>query len=196
MHVVFYGPEGSGKGTQAKLLAKTLGVPHLESGNLVRQAAQDDKGLIGDAARNALATGKYMPDSEMFVLWKKRLKQEDARKGWVIDGFPRNPRQAKFLFNKVAKYGYSVDKVFYLTISENETLRRLRLRHREQFAGSGRNHDDPSLVSSRLQEFKKGQEKLLEFLKQQGVLEEVDGERSIEEINADISRRLRIKHAS
>lgn len=190
MHIVFYGPEGSGKGTQANLLAQKLGVPHIQSGDLARDAAKNDKGLIGDAARKALSLGKYVADSEMFVLWKKRLKQEDAQKGWIIDGFPRNLRQAKFLFTKVSKYGYKVDKVFYLKVSEEESLKRLRLRNREQFTGAGKSHDDPELVKSRLSEFKKGQEDFLRFFQEQGVLEEIDGERSIEEIRRDIFMKL------
>lgn len=191
MHIVFYGPEGSGKGTQAKLLSEKLGVPHIQSGDLVRDAAQNDKGLIGDAARAALSTGKYVPDSEMYVLWKKRLKEKDALKGWIIDGFPRNIKQAKFLFNKVEKYGYKVDKILYLKISEEETLKRLSLRKREQFTGSGKNHDDPELVKSRLQEFRRGQEKLLEYLREKGVLVEIDGEQSIEEIHEEIMERIK-----
>lgn len=190
MHIVFYGPEGSGKGTQAKLLSEKLGLPHIQSGDLVRDAAKNDRGLIGDACRLALSTGRYVADSEMFVLWKRRLKQEDAKKGWIIDGFPRNLKQAKFLFDKAEKYGYKVDKVFYLKISEEETLRRLKLRKRELFSGSGKSHDTPELVKSRLQEFRKGQGELLRYLRKKGVLEEVDGERTIEEIHQDILGRL------
>lgn len=190
MHIVFYGPEGSGKGTQSKLLAAKLGLPHIQSGDLVREAAQSDKGLIGDAARAALSVGKYVPDSEMFVLWKNRLKQDDAKRGWIIDGFPRNLRQAKFLLNKVSKYGYTIDKVFYLKVSEDESLKRLKLRKREVYKGSGKTHDNPELIRSRLSEFSKGQQQLLEFLRQKGVLEEINGERNVDEIHKDILSRI------
>lgn len=190
MHIVFYGPEGSGKGTQAKILAEILKIPHIQSGDLVRDAAQNDKGLIGDVARKALATGKYVADSEMFVLWKKRLKQKDAKEGWIIDGFPRNITQAEFLFDKVSKYGYTIDKVFYLELSEEEALRRLQARKRELFRGSNITHDTPELIKSRLSEFKKGQEELLEYLRKKGVLEEINGDRSVEEVHKDILARL------
>lgn len=190
MHIVFYGPEGSGKGTQAKLLSQLLGIPHIQSGDLVRDAAKSDKGLIGEVARLALSTGKYVADSEMFVLWKKRLKQKDAKDGWIIDGFPRNITQAKFLFDKISKYGYTIDKVFYIKLSEEEALRRLQARKRELFAGSDITHDTPELVKSRLSEFKKGQEGLLDYLRRKGVLEEIDGDRSIEEINQEIVSKL------
>ena len=126
----------------------------------------------------------------MYKLWEQRLGKDDAKKGWVMDGFPRNAAQAQFLFDKVKDYDYTVDKALYLKIRPEETLRRLQLRHREQFAGAGKNHDDPDLIKSRLAEFAKGQEPLLAFLKEQGVLEEVDGERSVEEIHQDILARL------
>lgn len=190
MHIVFYGPEGSGKGTQAKLLSELLGVPHIQSGDLVRDAAKNDKGLIGNTARLALSTGKYVADSEMFVLWKRRLKEKDARNGWIIDGFPRNITQAEFLFDKVSKYGYSVDKFFYLKLSEEEALKRLKARKRELFKGSDITHDTPELIKSRLGEFRKGQDELLDYLRKKGVLEEINGDRSVEEIHKDILGRL------
>ena len=85
MHIVFFGPEGSGKGTQAKLLSDKLGLPILTSGDLVRDAATNDRGIIGEVCRQALSEGKYVADSEMFVLWKHRLKQPDALGGWIMD---------------------------------------------------------------------------------------------------------------
>ncbi len=190
MHIIFYGPEGSGKGTQAKLLSAILSVPHIQSGDLVRDAAKNDKGLIGDAMRLALSTGKYVADSEMFVLWKKRLKQKDAKHGWIIDGFPRNLTQAEFLFDKVSKYGYSIDKVFYLKLSEEEALRRLKARKRELYKGSNITHDTPELIKSRLAEFRKGQDELLDYLRKKEVLEEIDGDMSINEVHKEIVRRL------
>ncbi|MBI5465612.1 nucleoside monophosphate kinase, partial [Candidatus Gottesmanbacteria bacterium] len=79
MHIIFYGPEGAGKGTQAKLLSEKLNLPILTSGDLVREAAANDPGLLGDICRRALHEGKYVADSEMFVLWKNRLKRKDMK---------------------------------------------------------------------------------------------------------------------
>jgi len=79
MHIVFYGPEGSGKGTQAKLLSQKLKLPLITFGDLVRDAAKNDQGMVGDAARYALLEGRYLANSEAFVLWKKRLKETDAQ---------------------------------------------------------------------------------------------------------------------
>lgn len=192
MHVVFYGPEGSGKGTQATLLAEKLKAPLLGSGDLVRDAAANDNGIIGDTCRKALSEGKYVADSEMFVLWKKRLKKSDAKKGWVLEGFPRNVTQAEFLDDKVDKYGYAVDKVFFLNISEDESMKRLIARGREAFKGSNIKHDDPERIKERLRRYKEGEQQVLDFYRKKGVLEEINGERPIEEINKDILKRLKL----
>lgn len=190
MHIVFYGPEGSGKGTQANLLAKRLNLPVLISGDLVRETAANDGGLIGEVCRKTLSEGKYVADSEMFVLWKRRLKEEDAKKGWIMDGFPRNINQAKFLVNKVSKYGYKIDKVFYLRISPKESKRRLLKRGRKLHAGNSELHDSPDRIEQRLSMYYQGEQAVLDLFVKIGILEEVDGERDIEEIHKDILGRL------
>lgn len=186
MHIVFYGPEGSGKGTQAKLLADALHLPILTSGDLVRDAAANDKGIIGEVVRQALAEGKYVADSEMFVLWKWRLKEEDAKGGWIMDGFPRNVEQAKFLDDKTDKYGYKVEKVFYLNLSEEESYRRLIKRGRPLHEGSEELHDSPERIKSRLAIYKEGEKDVLEFYRQKGALVEINADQSIEEVHKEI----------
>ncbi len=188
MHIVFYGPEGSGKGTQAKLLAEALHLPILTSGDLVRDAAENDKGIIGEVCRQALAEGKYVADSEMFVLWKWRLKEEDAKGGWIMDGFPRNVEQAKFLDDKIDKYGYKVEKVFYLDLSEEESLRRLLKRARPLHPGSTELHDSPERIKSRLAIYKEGEKDVLEFYRQKGALVDINADQSIEEVHSEIMK--------
>lgn len=188
MHIVFYGPEGSGKGTQAKLLADALTLPILTSGDLVRNAAENDKGIIGEVCRQALEEGKYVADSEMFVLWKWRLKEEDAKGGWIMDGFPRNVEQAKFLDEKIDKYGYKVEKVFYLDLSEDESLRRLLKRARPLHPGSTELHDSPERIKSRLAIYKEGEKDVLEFYRQKGVLVDINADQSIEEVHSEIMK--------
>lgn len=190
MHIIFYGSEGSGKGTQAKLLSTKLGLSLLGSGDLVRDAASNDNGLIGDACRKALLEGKYVADSEMFVLWKKRLKKGDAKKGWILDGFPRNVEQAEFLDDKVSKYGYKIDKVFYIKISEEESMKRLLKRGRKLHEGNNELHDSPERIKQRLTIYKAGEKDVVDFFRKKGILEEIDGEKSIEEVYKDILTRL------
>jgi adenylate kinase len=186
MHIVFFGPEGSGKGTQAKLLSEALSLPILTSGDLVRDAAENDKGIIGEVCAQALAEGKYVADSEMFVLWKHRLKQADALGGWIMDGFPRNVEQAKFLDDKIDKYGYKVEMVIYLNLSEDESIRRLTKRARPLHPGSTELHDSPERIKSRLAIYKEGEKDVLEFYRQKGVLVEINADRSIDEVHAEI----------
>ncbi len=190
MHIVFFGPEGSGKGTQAKLLSEALKLPILTSGDLVRDAAVNDKGIIGEVCRQALSEGKYVADSEMFVLWKWRLKEEDAKGGWIMDGFPRNVEQAKFLDDKIDKYGYKVEKVIYLNLSEEESLRRLIKRARPLTPGSTELHDSPERIKSRLEIYKEGEKDVLEFYRQKGVLEDINADSSIEDVHKEILSKI------
>ncbi len=183
MHIVFYGPEGSGKGTQAKLLAEALRLPILTSGDLVRDAAANDRGIIGEVCRQSLQEGKYVADSEMFVLWKWRLKEEDAKGGWIMDGFPRNVEQAKFLDDKIDKYGYKVERVFYLNLSEEASLARLLKRARPLHEGSSELHDSPERIKSRLAIYKTSEKSVLDFYREKGVLIEINADQSVEDVH-------------
>jgi adenylate kinase len=191
MHIVFYGPEGSGKGTQAKLLSEALHLPILTSGDLVRDAATNDKGIIGEVCRQALAEGKYVADSEMFVLWKWRLKEVDAKGGWIMDGFPRNVEQAKFLDDKIDKYGYKVETVIYLNLSEEESLTRLLKRARPLHEGSTELHDSPERIKSRLALYKESEKDVLEFYRQKGILIDIDANQSVEDVHKEILSHLK-----
>lgn len=190
MHIVFYGSEGSGKGTQAKLLAEKLGLPILTSGDLVRDAAAGDDGVIGETCRKALTDGRYVADSEMFVLWKRRLKQQDVAKGWIMDGFPRNIDQAKFLDEKAKKYGYQVDQVIYLKLSQEESVRRLVARARPLHPGSHELHDSPERIEKRLAIYHENEKPVLAYYQNQGILVEVNGEQTPEQVHQDILAHL------
>lgn len=188
MFIIFYGPEGSGKSTQAKMLAKKLNLPYLGSGDLVRKYAAEDKGIMGDVCRESLEKGHYVADSEMFVLWKLRLKQPDVQKGWVLDGFPRNYSQAKFLKDKLDKYGKKVNAVFYIKINEAESIKRLLKRGRR--SPDGTLHDSEEKIKERLKIYHQGEKGVLQLYRERGVLQDLDGERTIEEIHQDIMARI------
>lgn len=190
MHIVLYGPEGAGKGTQAKLLSQKLKLPVLTSGDLIREAAEKDSGIIGDSCRRTLNEGKYVPDSEMFVLWKSRLKKEDAQGDWIMDGFPRNITQAEFLDEKLDKYGYKVELVIYLNLSEEESYKRLIKRGRPLHPGTEELHDSPERIKSRLEIYKQGEKDVLEYFRNQGVLVEINADQSVEEVHSDIMKHV------
>jgi adenylate kinase len=186
MHVVLYGPEGAGKGTQARLLSEKLKLPILTSGDLVRDAAANDKGMIGNVCRQALLKGKYVADSEMFVLWKWRLKEKDANTDWIMDGFPRNVEQAKFLDEKLAKYGYNIEHVLYLKVPENISIQRLLKRARPLHEGSSELHDSPERIQSRMELYKKAENDVLEYYRKKGVLHEINGHQSMDQVHKEI----------
>jgi adenylate kinase len=189
MYIIFYGPEGSGKTTQAKMLAKFLKLPYLGSGDLVRHYAARDKGIMGDVCREALSIGHYVADSEMFVLWKQRLKEDDVQAGWVLDGFPRNDSQADFLEDKLDKYGQKITAVFYIQVTEKTSIERLAKRARRSPDGSL--HDEPKKIRERLRLYKKGEQGVLRLYKKKGVLQSIDGERTIKQIYKDILQRIK-----
>jgi len=188
MHIIFYGPEGSGKGTQAKLLAEKLHYPILTSGDLVRDAAANDKGIIGEVVRDALKEGKYVADSEMQVLWKWRLKEKDAEGPWIMDGFPRNKDQAVFLDDKISKYGYNIEAVIYLKLSEEESIKRLLKRARPLHEGSTELHDSLEKIQSRLALYKEAEKGVLDYYN--GKIIEIDANKSVEAVHAEIMEKI------
>lgn len=183
-NIIFYAPEGAGKTTQAKMLAEKLGVPCLVSGDLVRRMADNDKGIMGDICRETLSAGHYVADSEMFVLWKARLKDTDTQNGWVIDGFPRNMTQAEFLADKLDKHGKKVDLVIYLNVPEEVSISRLLKRGRKLSDGSL--HDSEELIRERLKRYKAEEASVLAYYKERGVLIEINGEQDVETVHAEI----------
>lgn len=188
MFIVIYGPEGSGKTTQGRLLSKALKLPHLVSGDLVRKYAKEDKGIMGNICTEAISLGHYVADSEMYVLWKQRLKEGDVQEGFIIDGFPRNMSQALFLDDKIDKYGKQVDMVIYLKVREKVSIERLLKRARRNPDGSLA--DSPKNIRERLRRYHVEEKDVLDFYKKKGVLQVVDGERSIEEIHDDLLKRI------
>jgi adenylate kinase len=183
-NIIFYAPEGAGKTTQAKMLAEKMGVPCQPSGDLVRRMAEIDKGIMGEICRETLASGHYIGDSEMFVLWKARLKDTDMQSGWVIDGFPRNMTQAEFLEDKLDKHGKKVDLVIYLSVSEETSMNRLLKRGRK--LADGGLHDSEELIRERLKRYKAEEASVLSYYKERGVLVEINGEQDVEAVHQEI----------
>ncbi len=192
MHYAFYGPEGSGKGTQAKLLAEKLGLPLYTTGDFVRDAAARDKSSLGDACRKALSDGKYLPDDLVSQLIANKLNSDEAKKGFILDGFPRTLNQARFLAETMEKAGFSLDRLIYLNLSDEESIKRLGKRKRTLFGGSNILHDDPERVKNRLAVYRENEKGVLDFYKTKNILLEVDGVQSIEKIFSDIISGLHI----
>lgn len=175
MNIVVMGPVGSGKSTQAELLAEEEGVPLLKVGDLLFFKSKEDTPL-GKTIKKNMEAGEIVEDEVTNQIVKEHLKNKSYKNGFVLDGFPRTLKQAEML--KVL-----IDNVFYLAVSDEENTRRLLAR--------GRKDDTPNLVAKRLAIYHQETEPVLDYYRQQGILEEVDGEKSIEEIHQDIMGRLK-----
>lgn len=192
MHFVFYGPEGSGKGTQAKLLADKLKLPIFTAGDLVREAAQKDTSEVGDMCRKVLSEGKYLPENYMNMLLAGKLVKDEAKSGFVLDGFPRTGSQARFLDETMRKAGYNLDKLIYLKLTDEESLQRLVKRKRVLFAGTKILHDDPKRITQRLSVYHKNEKEVLDFYRRSGLTLEVNAAQTVEKVFADILSGLHI----
>ncbi len=177
MIICFLGPEGSGKGTQAELLSQKLGIPHIVSGDILRGLAKEQS-KWGDAVRKAWEAHEYLPDDAMTEIYLHRLEDKDCANGFVADGFPRSIAQAEALDNFLAKNSKKINYAILLNISEDETFRRL--------ASRGRFDDTPEGIKNRLKSYHDRIDGVITYYKNQGNLQTIDGERSIETVQQDI----------
>ncbi|OGG31111.1 hypothetical protein A3I51_05770 [Candidatus Gottesmanbacteria bacterium RIFCSPLOWO2_02_FULL_38_8] len=192
MYLIIYGPEGSGKGTQANLLKAKLNLPVITSGDLVRAKAKKNHTVEGKICRKALETGQYVPDYVMFKLWREKLESSESQKGFILDGFPRNIHQAQFLERVISKLNYCLDKFIYLKLSDRKSRSRLLKRNRKVYEGSSISHDTPERINQRLRTYHQMEHELVEFFQKKGLLAEINGEQSVEMVFQDILAKLNL----
>lgn len=166
MKILFIGAQGSGKSTQAKLLAEALGLPYISTGNIFRQTASAD-----EVIRSILDKGELVDNWTTNQVVKKRLEQEDCQNGFILDGYPRNIEQIKLFDPKF-------DKAFYLNVPEEQVIERLLKR--------GREDDTPEGIKTRLDLYYQQTQPLLDYYQKLGKLIEVDGLGSVDEIQQRI----------
>lgn len=170
MKILFIGPQGSGKSTQAKLLSEYLSMPYLGSGDIFRQISNQDSNL-GKKLREILTAGKLVDDQTTCEVVKKKLEEDTYKGGFILDGYPRTVDQIKM-------FDPGFDLVFYLDVSKKVSLKRLLKRVRED--------DTPALIEARLVHYYNQTQPLLGYFNEIGILKEVDGEREILEIQNEI----------
>ena len=124
MNLIFFGPPGAGKGTQAKRLVQELSVPHLSTGDILREAVRQGTPL-GQQAKPLMESGQLVPDALVIGLVEERLSRDDAKKGFVLDGFPRTIPQAEALEKALVGMGRKVDAVISLEVPDEEIVSRL-----------------------------------------------------------------------
>ncbi len=173
MQMVFIGPPGAGKGTQAERIVVKYGLAHLSTGDMLR-AARDAKTAVGVEAEKSMSAGKLVPDAIIVDIISERLEQPDCQKGYLLDGFPRTIAQAEALDVMLEKKGTRLDVVLELNVPEGELFERL--------AGRGRADDKPEVIRQRLVAYREQTAPLLDYYRKQGILVSVDGLGTIEEI--------------
>ncbi len=178
--ILVLGPQGSGKSTQAKLLADYLDYQFLSTGQMIREASQKHNDLAENLNRYQLL-GKLVPDEIVEKMLFDRITESDSL-GFVIDGFPRDKKQLEDFLNFIEDNGYDFNHAFYLDVSLRECLNRLRLRREIE----NRPDETDGAIKTRLNVYFSNTEPLLSKYDRLGVLEKVNGEKSIQEIQDNI----------
>ena len=178
MKIILIGIQGSGKSTQGNLLSQKLGVPYISSGQIFREMAKEESSW-GKYVEETLTAGHLIPDDKTIAIVEEYLHKPEYQKGYILDGFPRTVVQAKAFID-------TIDKVLYLRVSDEEALKRLSLRIEKEQRGD----DTETAIQRRISLFHQATEPVLAYYRQKGLLREVDGQRSIEEIQQDIQTQL------
>lgn len=180
MRLVLVGPPGAGKGTQAVRLAERLDVPHISTGDLFRANLKDQTDL-GREAKRYMDAGDLVPDEVTVAMVRERLNHDDAAKGFILDGFPRTRSQAASLSELLAERDEQLDAVVELQVPEDELVRRLM--------GRGRDDDTEDVIRRRQQVYRSETAPLLDHYSDR--LVSVDAVGSVEEITDRVTQALR-----
>jgi adenylate kinase len=185
LNVLLLGPQGAGKGTQAKRIAADYGIPHIASGEILRaeMAAGTD---LGDRVKEIYDRGDLVSDDLMIELVRNRLEQPDTEHGFILDGFPRTTVQAEALDTILSDIGRSFSVVFALQIPDQVAFERLRKRAELE----GRADDTDEAIQRRLDNYHRETEPLIEYYRTRGNLVPIHGDRKENEVFTEIQRAL------
>ena len=173
MQFIFLGPPGAGKGTQAQKLAEFCQIPHISTGDILRQAVAAGTEL-GQKAEGYMARGELVPEALILDLVRERLQMPDAKTGWILDGFPRTVSQAEFLEKLLLQMEQTCDGAINLDVPDETIVTRL--------LGRGRADDTEETIRRRLSVYRQETEPTIEFYRQRQCLKVIDGNRPIEEV--------------
>ena len=185
MYLIFIGPPGVGKGTQAKRICNHFSIVHLSTGVILRDEISKNS-PIGKSAKTFIDVGQLVPDDVLLKKMSGRLAQNDCNNGYCLDGFPRTITQAKGLERILTNLNQSLDAVVSIVADEEELINRLVLRG----STSGRTDDTPEIIRQRLRVYRRQTEPLIEFYEQQNLIKAVEGVGKITEITERILNTL------
>jgi adenylate kinase len=183
--ILLLGPQGAGKGTQGKLISAEYGIPHVATGDMLR-AAMADGSELGRQVKPIYDAGGLVPDDLMIALIRERLAGEDAREGFVLDGFPRTMAQSEALEETLREIGRDLDVVFEFQVPDQVGRERMLKRSAEE----GRTDDTPEAIDERLRLYREETEPLIEYYRTRGNLVGVHAGRSVTEVFSEIQQAL------
>ncbi|HME31017.1 MAG TPA: adenylate kinase [Pseudolabrys sp.] len=191
MRLILLGPPGAGKGTQAHRLTAKHGIVQLSTGDMLRAAVAAGT-PVGLRAKSIMERGELVPDEMVVAIVADRIGQSDAKRGFVLDGFPRTVPQAEALDRLLAERGLKLDAVIELKLDEGILLKRIAKRVAEMIARGEkiRTDDNPEVLKERLSAYRAQTAPLAGYYARKGMLKSVDGMASIDEVTAAIGRHL------
>jgi adenylate kinase len=187
VNLLLLGPQGSGKGTQAKLISRTYGIPQVATGDMLREIKELDTEL-GRRVRVIYNRGDLVDDATIVELIESRLDRGDTIPGFILDGFPRNTAQAEALDELLARLGRDLDVVFELQVVDREVLLE---RLAKRAADEGRTDDTPEAIRKRLEIYDRDTAPLVEYYRStRGNVVGIHADRPIEDVFAEIRSAL------
>lgn len=185
MRMLFMGPPGAGKGTQAAVVADRFGIPAISTGDIFRKNLSEGTPL-GLEAKSYMDAGQYVPDSVTNNMVRDRVAQPDAEPGFLLDGYPRTLGQVEELDAILAESGHSLDAVVVLTVDEEELVQRLLNRAKT----SGRSDDTEEVIRERQRVYAEETAPLIDVYRERGLLVEIDGLGEVDEVSSRILAAL------
>ena len=185
MRLILLGPPGAGKGTQAKVLVETYGIPQLSTGDILRSAIQN-RTPLGLAAKEVMDRGDLVSNDIVNGIVSDRLDADDCKSGFILDGFPRTIGQADAVFGMLAAMGLELDGVIVMTADADVLVARVINRAKE----SNRPDDNPEVIRKRLDVYKNDTAPLVDYYRQRGLVKTVDGMAPVEEVTAAIQAAI------
>lgn len=185
MNVLLLGPQGSGKGTQAKRIEAEYGIPHIATGEMLRTAI-DQQTELGRRVKPIVESGRLVPDDLMIDLIRERLGEDDTDEGFLLDGFPRTSAQADALDTMLSEIGRELSIVFEFQLSDDVATERLMGRAELE----SRSDDTPEAIARRLSLYHEETEPLIEHYRLHGNLVGIHADNSVNEVFAELQEAL------